>query len=277
MGTIHSADGTTIAFDSWGDGQPLIMVDGATGYRATSQLPGQVGELLGAEFRVYAYDRRGRGESGDTPPYAPQREIEDLAAMIEEAGAPALVCGFTSGAVLALDAAAAGLPIRKLALFEPPFVVDDSHPPLPADYIDRVDAAVADRRPGDAAEIFLTAAIGLPPEAVGGMRQSQFWPALEAVAQTIAYDGRILGTTLSGGPLPADRWAALTVPTLIMYGNGTEPWLITAARALAHLLPTASLQAVEGAQHSVAADVLAPALRQFALGEYAAASQAPGR
>lgn len=272
MGTTHSADGTTIAFDSWGDGQSLIMVDGATGYRAISQLPGQVGELPGNQFRVIAYDRRGRGESGDTAPYAPQREIDDLAAVIEEAGAPALVCGFSSGAVLALDAAAAGLPIVKLALFEPPFVVGGSRPPLPADYVEQLEAAVADGRPGDAAEIFLTAAIGLPPEAVAGMRQGPFWPTLEAVAHTISYDGRIMGTTMSGGPLPADRWASLTVPTLVMYGTGTEPWLITAAQALADLLPTASLQAVEGAQHSVAADVLAPALRRFALGEQDTAS-----
>lgn len=275
MGRTHSADGTTIGFDAWGDGQPLIMVDGATGYRAMSQLPGQVAELLGTEFRVYAYDRRGRGESGDIAPYAPQREVEDLAAMIEEAGSSALVCGFSSGAVLALDAAAAGLPIEKLALFEPPFIVDDSRPPLPADYVERLDAAVASGHPGDAAEIFLTAAIGLPAAAVGGMRQSPFWPALEAVAHTIAYDGRIMGTTMSGAPLPADRWASLTVPTLIMYGNGTEPWLITAARALADLLATARLQAVEGAQHSVAAEVLAPALREFSRGESVASSRSP--
>lgn len=158
MGAVHSADGTTIGFDSWGDGQPLIMVNGATGYRVTSQLAGQVGELLGKEFQVYAYDRRGRGESGDTAPYAPQREIEDLAAVVEEAGAPALVCGFSSGAVLALDAVAAGLPVAKLALFEPPFVVGGSRPPVPADYVERLEAAVASGRPGDAAEIFLTAA-----------------------------------------------------------------------------------------------------------------------
>lgn len=277
MGRIQSADGTTICFDNWGDGQPLIMVDGATGYRATSQLPQQVSELLGTEFRVYAYDRRGRGESGDTSPYAPEREVQDLAAVIEAAGAPALVCGFSSGAVLALDAAAAGLPIAHLALFEPPFVVGDSRPPLPADYVERLDSAIADGRPGDAAEIFLTAAIGLPAEAVGGVRQSPFWPALEAVAHTIAYDGRIMGNTMSGAPLPTDRWASLAMPTLIMYGNGTEPWLITAARALADLLPTASLQAVEGAQHSVASDALAPALRQFALREHSATSRSQGR
>ena len=264
MGTVTSADGTTIRFDAWGDGQPLIMVDGATGHRAVSQTNAQVGELLGDEFRVYAYDRRGRGESGDTPPYAVQREIEDLAALIAEAGAPATLCGFSSGAVLALDAAAAGLPITRVAMFEPPFVVDDSRPPGPADYVQRLDASIASGRPGDAVELFLTGAIGMPAEFVDGMRQSPFWPALEEVAPTIAYDGRIMGSTMSGAPLPADRWAAVSVPVLVMYGRGTEPWLIAASRALADLLPTATLQAVDGAQHSVAADILAPALRQFA-------------
>jgi pimeloyl-ACP methyl ester carboxylesterase len=267
MGTVTSADGTTIRFDAWGDGQPLIMVDGATGHRAVSQTNAQVGELLGDEFRVYAYDRRGRGESGDTPPYAVQREIEDLAALIAEAGAPAMLCGFSSGAVLALDAAAAGLPITKVAMFEPPFIVDDSRPAGPADYVQRLDAAIAGGRPGDAVELFLTGAVGMPAEYVDGMRQSPFWPALEEVAPTIAYDGRIMGSTMSGAPLPGDRWAAVSTPVLVMYGRGTEPWLIAASRALADLLPTATLQAVEGAQHSVAADVLAPALRQFASGD----------
>jgi pimeloyl-ACP methyl ester carboxylesterase len=264
MSTVLSADGTTISFDAWGNGRPLIMIDGATAYRATSQVQAQVGELLGDEFRVYAYDRRGRGESGDTAPYAVQREIEDLAALITEAGAPAIVCGFSSGAVLALEAAAAGLPIAALALFEPPFVVDDSRPPTPADYVQQLDASVADGRPGDAVELFLTAAVGMPAEYIPGMRQSPFWPALEAVAHTIAYDGRIMGSTMSGAPLAADRWTAVNVPILVMHGNGTEPWLIAAATALAGLVPTASLQAVEGAQHSVAAEVLAPALREFA-------------
>jgi pimeloyl-ACP methyl ester carboxylesterase len=264
MGKVFSADGTAICFDAWGDGQPLIMVDGATGHRAMSQTHAQVGALLGKEFRVYSYDRRGRGESGNTAPYAVQREIEDLAALIADAGAPAFVCGFSSGAVLALDAAAAGLPIARLALFEPPFVVDDSRPPVPADYVQRLDASTAAGRPGDAVELFLTAAVGMPAEQVAGMRQSPFWPVLEAVAPTIAYDGRIMGTTLSGAPLPADRWAAVKVPALVMYGRGTEPWLISAAHALAGLLPTASLRAVDGAQHSVAAEVLAPALEEFA-------------
>jgi pimeloyl-ACP methyl ester carboxylesterase len=267
MSTVHSADGTPIAFDAWGAGQPLILVDGATSHRAVNQLNAEVGKLLSDQFRVYAYDRRGRGESGDTAPYAARREIEDLGALIEDAGAPALVCGFSSGAILALDAAAAGLPISRLAVFEPPFSVDGSRPPLPADYVERLDAATAAGRPGDAVELFMTGAIGLPAEAVAGMRQSPFWPALEAVAPTIAYDGRIVGTTMSGAPLPADRWAAISVPVLVMYGRGTAPWLISGARALADLLPTATLEAVDGEQHSVPADVLAPALRRFAAGQ----------
>jgi pimeloyl-ACP methyl ester carboxylesterase len=265
MSTVKSKDGTTIAFDARGGGQPLILVDGATSYRAVNQLNAEVAPLLSDEFRVYAYDRRGRGESTDTPPYAMERELEDLAALIADAGAPAIVCGQSSGAVLALDAAAAGLPIARLALFEPPFVVDSTRAPLPADYVQRLDACIADGRRGDAAELFLSAAVGLPAEAVAGVRQSPYWPVLEGVAHTIAYDGRFMGTTMSGAALPGDRWAAITMPTLVFYGNGTEPWLIAAAHALAELLPTASLRGVTGEQHSLPADVLADTLRRFAL------------
>jgi pimeloyl-ACP methyl ester carboxylesterase len=223
----------------------------------------QVGELLRAEFRVYAYDRRGRGESTDTAPYAIAREIEDIAALIAEAGGTAVLCGLSSGAVLALDAVAAGLPVGKLVLFEPPFVVDDSRAPVPADYVARLDERIAVGRPGDAVEMFLTTAANMPAEAVAGMRQGPFWPILEAIAPTLAYDGRIMGTTMSGRPLPADRWAAITVPTLVTHGNATEPWLTAASRALAELLPTATLRPVDGQQHNVAPDVLAAAVREF--------------
>ena len=263
MNTVQSKDGTTIAFDAWGEGRPLIIVDGATAHRAVNPINAEVGQLLSDEFRVYAYDRRGRGDSTDTAPYAVEREIEDLAALIADAGAPAVVCGWSSGAVLTLDAAAAGLPISQVALFEPPFVVDDGRPPLPADYVQRLDAYIADGRPGDAAELFLTAAAGMPAEAVGGIRQSPFWPAMEAVAPTIAYDGRIIGSTMSGAPLPRDRWSSITAPVLVMHGTGTMPWLISAAEALSELLPTATLRAVPGEQHSTTADVMAAELRQF--------------
>lgn len=259
-----SADGTVIAFDAWGEGEPLVLVDGATAYPAINPKNEQVGRLLSDKFRTYAYDRRGRGDSTDTKPYAIEREIEDIAALIEVAGAPITLFGWSSGAVLALDAAAAGLPIKRLALFEPPFVVDGSRPPLPADYVERLDAAVAAGRPGDAAAIFMTDAVGGSAEDVEGLRKSEFWPIMEAVAPTIAYDGRIMGTTMSGNPLPRDRWAAVTVPTLVMYGRGTFPSIIPAATALAELLPAATLLPVEGENHDVPDDVLAAALRDFA-------------
>lgn len=262
MGTVRSADGTAIAFDAVGDGPPLIIVDGATAHRAVTA-NAEVAALLSDAFLVYTYDRRGRGESGDTAPYAVAREIEDLAALIDEAGAPAVVFGQSSGAVLSLDAAAAGLPITRLALWEPPFVVDDGRPPLPADYVERLDASIAAGRPGDAAELFMTAAAGVPGDAVAAMRDFPFWSVTEAVAHTMAYDGRIMGTTMSGAPLPADRWAAITVPTLVFHGDRTEPWLATATRALAGLLPTATSLAVSGEQHSAAPDVFAATVRQF--------------
>lgn len=258
-----SADGTVIAFDAWGAGEPLIIIDGATAYPAINPLNRELAELLDGDFRTYTYDRRGRGDSTDTAPYAIEREIEDIAALIEVAGAPATVFGWSSGAVLALDAAAAALPIKRLALFEPPFVVDGSRPPLPADYVERLEAAVAAGRPGDAAAIFMTDAVGGSTEDVEALRKSDFWPIMEAVAPTISYDGRIMGTTMSGNPLPLDRWDAITVPVLVMHGLGTFPSIIPAAQALAGLLPTATLRPVEGEQHSAPPAVLAAALRDF--------------
>lgn len=266
MGTTRSTDGTTIAFDAWGEGRPLIMVDGATAHRAVNPHAAETARLLGDQFRVYAYDRRGRGESTDTPPYTTERELEDLAALIADAGAPAMVCGVSSGAVLALDAAAAGLPIAKLALFEPPFVVNDARPPAPRDYVERLDRDIADGRRGDAVELFMTGAVGMPKDAVDGMRELPFWAGLEQIAHTIAYDARFMEGTMFGEPLPKDRWAAIAIPTLVMYSTGSDQWLADAAIAAADLLPTATLLAVAGEQHNVAPEVLAPALREFANG-----------
>lgn len=258
-----SADGTVIAFDARGEGEPLIIIDGATAYPAINPLNAELAELLSGEFRTFAYDRRGRGDSTDTAPYAIEREIEDLAALIEVAGAPATLFGWSSGGVLALDAAAAGLPVKRLVLFEPPFVVDDSRPPLPADYVERLETAIAEGRPGDAAVIFLTDAAGATPEQAEEFRQSDFWPVMEAVAPTISYDGRIMGTTMSGRPLPARRWADVTVPALVMHGNDTFPGMPSAARALGEVLPNATVREVEGQQHSAPASVLAAQLRAF--------------
>ena len=264
MSTLKSADGTTIAFEAWGEGRPLILVDGATAHRAVNPANAEVAKLLSDEFRVYAYDRRGRGESTDTAPYAIQREIEDIGALIEDAGQPAIVFGWSSGSLLALDAAAAGLPISALALFEPPVVVDDSRPPLPSDYVEQLDAFVAAGQRYKAAELFMTAAAGMPAEFVAGIRQSPYWAPVEDIAPTISYDGRIMGTTMSGNPLPADRWASIDVPVLVMHGDKTAPWLISGAEAMAAHLRTATLKPVPGENHSTEPSVLAPVLRQFA-------------
>lgn len=265
MSTVISKDGTSIAFDAVGSGRPLIMIDGATGYHGINPVNGEVGGLLADEFRTYAYDRRGRGNSTDTAPYAIEREIEDIAALIDDAGGgPAVLFGWSSGGVLALDAAASGLvPVSHVAVFEPPFVVDDVRPPLPADYVERLDAANAEGRPGDAVALFMTGAAGASPEDVEGLKQSDFWPVMLGIAPTIAYDGRIMGTTMSGNPLPTDRWASIDVSVLVMHGIDTWPALIPGPRALAELLPTATLKPVPGENHGTTADVLAPALREF--------------
>ncbi|MFL1380743.1 MULTISPECIES: alpha/beta fold hydrolase [unclassified Nocardiopsis] len=265
-GTATSADGTAIAYSAWGEGDPIIIVDGATAHRATTPENAGIGALLADGFRVVDHDRRGRGDSGDTAPYAVEREFEDLAAVIDQAGGgrPATVFGWSSGGHLALNAAQAGVPIARLVLFEPPVVTDDSRPPLPADYVERLDAAVAAGRPGDAVELFMTAAAGMPVELLGDMRESDFWPGLEAVAHTIAYDGRNVGDTMSGRPLRADLWNRVDVPVLVLHGDATWPYLAAGARAVADHLPTATLRVVPGENHGTTPEVLAPVLRAFA-------------
>lgn len=266
-GTIVSDDGTRIAYSAWGSGAPIVIVDGATAHRATTPENQATAELLDDEFLVISYDRRGRGESSDTVPYAKEREFEDLAAIIAQVadGRPATVFGWSSGGNLALNAADAGVPMARVAVFEANALVDDSRPPLPADYVPRLEAAVAAGLPGDAVEIFMTAAVGMPSEFVAGKKQDpNVWPGLEAIAPTIAYDGRQVGDAMSGRPLAEYRWAAITVPVLVMYGENTWPALAGGAKAIAGVLPTATVKPVPGENHSTAPDVLAAALRAFA-------------
>ena len=264
-GNVTSADGTTIAYTAWGDGEPIVIIDGATAYRATTPEDAATAELLADRFRVISYDRRGRGESGDTLPYAVEREIEDLEAIIAGPGGgrPATVFAWSSGGFLALNAVQAGAPVGRLALFEPPAVADDSRPQLPDDYVERLEAAIAAGRPGDAAELFLTAAVLMPDEFVAGMRGSEMWSGMEAIAPTISYDGRNVGDAMSGKPLSTERWNRVDIPVLVLYGEGTWPFLASGAAAVADILPTATLKAIPGENHSTTGDVLAPALSTF--------------
>jgi alpha-beta hydrolase superfamily lysophospholipase len=219
--------------------------------------------LLSSRFTVYNYDRRGRGESGDSPAYAVEREIEDIDALIHEAGGSALLFGGSSGAVLALDAAAHGLAIPKLALYEPPFVVDASRRPVPEDIGEQLKEMIASGRRGDAAEAFMTQGANVPAEVVAQMRQAPFWPATEAAAHTLIYDATIMNGTMSGKPLPAARWAAVSMPTLVMDGGNSPAWARNAVQALVSILPRAERRTLPGQEHGVTAEALAPALTEF--------------
>jgi pimeloyl-ACP methyl ester carboxylesterase len=263
MPSVTSRDGTTIAYDRVGEGPSVILVGGALQYRAFDQRTAHLAELLGARFTVYHYDRRGRGESTDTPPYATEREVEDLDALIRVAGGAAMVFAMSSGGALALDAANQGLAITRLALYEPSFVVDDSRPPVPADYVEQLAGLAAAGRRGDAVAYFLVNAIGIPPDYVAPMRQDPSWAGMEAVAPTLAYDGAFVADVCQGRPLPTDRWASVTVPTLVIDGGASPAWVRHAARALADLLPHAAYRTLEGQRHDYAPEALAPVLAEF--------------
>lgn len=266
MPTVTSKDGAHIAYDRSGEGPAVILVEGAMGSRAFG-FGGPMTPLLAPHFTVYTYDRRGRGESGDTAPYAVAREVEDIEALINQAGGSASVFGISSGAVLALEAARQ-LPTKivKLALYEPPFIVDNGHPPLPDEYVAHLNELVAAGRRGDAVEYFMTAAIGLPAEAVAPMRDMPMWPGMEAVAHTIAYDGAIMGDTMSGSSAPLQRFASVAVPTLVLDGGASPAYMHNGAHAIAEVLPNARYRTLDGQTHEVAVEVLAPVLDTFILG-----------
>jgi pimeloyl-ACP methyl ester carboxylesterase len=266
MNTVTSADGTTIAYDRTGAGDPLILVGGAFSYR---RYPGQVklAELLADRWTVYSYDRRGRGDSGDGPGYTVEREIEDLAALIEAAGGHAHVWGLSSGAVLALDAAAAGLPIRMLAVQEPPLVVspDDRRPP--ADLRQHLTKLISAGQRGDAVRYFMVEGMGAPAFVPALLRLIPgAWKRLTAVAHTLPYDARLVEPYQDGRPLPAGQWAKVTMPTLVMCGDKDTPALMRhAAAAVADALPDARLLQARGLGHtkSLNAKAIAAAITGF--------------
>lgn len=256
MDSVTSKDGTNITYDRMGQGAPLILVNGASVDRQ-SNLP--LAEALKPHFTIFNYDRRGRGDSGDTPPYAVEREIEDIDAVIGAAGGSALLFGFSSGAALALKAAASGLPIRKLALWEPPFIVEGSRPFPPADNAKTLTNLLAAGRRGEAVEFFLVKVVGLTPEAVAEARKQPSWSAQEALAHTLIYDTTILGDYA----LLVASAARVKTPTLVSAGGADFPWICDSAQALAELIPGAKTHFLDGQGHSVDPAVLAPVLIDF--------------
>jgi pimeloyl-ACP methyl ester carboxylesterase len=255
METVTSRDGTTIAFDRLGEGPPVVLVCGGSVDRMADA---PIAQQLAPDLTVFNYDRRGRGDSGDTQPYAIEREVEDIQAVIEAAGGSAFLWGSSSGAALALIAVESGVSASKLALWEPPYI-PDGFPKPPVDQVEQYETMVAEGRRGDAVEYFMTKVIGMPPEFVAGARTEPFWPAQEALAHTLAYDARIM----SDYTVPVDRAASVKVPTLVIAGGADFPWMRETAQSLSDALPDGRVRFLEGQGHDVDPAVLAPVLVEF--------------
>ena len=253
---VFSADGTRIAFEKSGAGPALVVVNGALSDRgsASAWRP-----LLDPHFTVFAYDRRGRGDSEDTPPYAREREIEDLAAVLGATGGPAFVFAQSSGAVLALQAAMGGLRIRRLAVNEPPFILPGTRPPLDPSAPGRLRLlADAGDREG-MLRVFLVDQVGIPASAVDAMKGRPTWEPMMAMATTTLYDMLVVGDS----KLPRAALASLGTRTLVTYGGAGSPWLGETARAVAGALPNAEIAKLEGQGHQPGAEVLVPVLVRF--------------
>jgi pimeloyl-ACP methyl ester carboxylesterase len=256
MRTTLSADGTKIAFDPTGEGPPVILVVGAFNDRSTGA---PLAKALESRFTVFNYDRRGRGASGDTQPYAVEREVEDLDALIREAGGTARVFGYSSGGTLALEAAARGLNITKLAVYEAPFMVGDGVPRPPKDMSAQLAKLVVSGHRGEAVELFQTRLVGIPEQVVVQLRHAPFRPALEATAHTLVYEASIVGDLT----LPTVQLKSIQAPTLAVYGSESPAFMGSGAKALAKALPHGRVCALAGQNHDIVPAALAPVLLEF--------------
>jgi pimeloyl-ACP methyl ester carboxylesterase len=264
MNTVRSADGTTIAFTKAGHGRPLILVDGALCSRSFGPMPKLAAQLT-SHFTVYTYDRRGRGDSGDTPPYSPDREVEDIEALAALAGEPVYLHGTSSGAALALEAAKRIPVIRKLAVYEPPFIVDDTRLAMPDGFLARLGQLMAAGRRGDAVKMFMRF-VGTPAIVTAVMPFTPVWGKLKAVAPTLVYDITILQHHLRGVPLTSDEWADVKPPVLVAAGGKSPDWMSNGTRALADALPDAGYRTLPGQTHMVKPQAIAPVLTEFFTG-----------
>ena len=261
MKTVTSKDGTNIAFDQWGAGPVVILVDGALQYRAFDQGMVPLAELLAQHFTVIHYDRRGRGDSTDTQPYALEREIEDIEALIDEAGGSASLYGISSGAALAMEAAIA-LPdkVRKLAMYEAPYNDDPAAQQAWRKYVTELRELLAANRKGDAVGHFMML-VGASADDVAGIRQTPMWPLWESIGHTLEYDH--IAALGEDAAVPTDRAARVTMPALVMDGSESFPFMHTTAMALADAMPKGQKRTLEGQTHEVAAEAIAPVLVEF--------------
>lgn len=258
MSHVVSTDGTSIVYDRVGSGPSLILVDGALCSRGFGPCK-EFASALSAYFTVYTYDRRGRGESGDTKPASKQREIEDLAALNDAAGGNASLVGFSSGGALALEAAAAGVPVRSVIAYETPYVHAATAGDIP-DHQHHLDRLIASGDRGGAVAYFMRDMVGAPRIAVVMMRLMPWiWSKLKAVAHTLPYDAAVMGDFR----VPAARFGAITAPTLVMHGAKTDERLKAAARSVASAIPMSQHRELEGQNHQVKAAALAPVIIEF--------------
>ncbi|MEO5952254.1 MAG: alpha/beta hydrolase [Chloroflexia bacterium] len=257
MNYVHSKDGTTIAYDKYGSGPAVILVCGGSVDRGSNL---SLAEELSKNFTVYNYDRRGRGDSSDTLPYAIDREIEDIEAVADEAGGAAYLYGISSGAALALHTASK-IPtkITKVALYEVPYIVDDSHPMPSPNTAEIFNNFIKENRRSDALEYFMANLVGLPAEFVAQAKASPYWAFGEKLAHTLAYDATAMGDY----HLPTDLAASITIPTIVIVGTATWPFLISTGKALSEAIPNAEYAELEGQTHQVDPASLAPVLTQF--------------
>jgi pimeloyl-ACP methyl ester carboxylesterase len=256
---VTSSDSTSIAFEQFGEGPPVILVGGATCDRAMTR---PLAEELAGRFAVINYDRRGRGDSGDTQPHAVEREIEDLGALIAEAGGKASVYSHSSGVALALHAARV-LHITKLVLHEPPFAPDHEEERRTSwEYGENLKAILSEDGRGDAVALFMTT-VGTPVEMVEGMRGEPWWAGMEAVAPTLAYDSEIMGDLSRGGTIPIESLGAVSAPTLVLCGAASPAWMTDVGGRISEGLPDGHLSVLEGQEHVVPPEVLAPVLAEF--------------
>jgi pimeloyl-ACP methyl ester carboxylesterase len=260
MHAFTSKDGTNIAYDKQGEGPAVILVAGALCTRLSWSGP-QLSKLLVPHFTVYNYDRRGRGDSGDTKPYTVAREVEDIEALIDEAGGSAYLYGHSSGAALVLEAAIQlGQKIKKLALYDAPYHEEAADKQAFKDYTKQLREALAADHRGDAVAAFMQY-VGMPNDQIETMRQSPSWPLLESIAPTLAYDhAAILGEDSS---ISTERIAVVSAPTLVMHGGASFPFMDDTAQVLSKAIPNAKLRTIEGQTHDVDVDVLEPVLVEF--------------
>lgn len=259
MNNVISKDGTKITFDKQGQGPPVILVDGALSFRLFGPMP-ELAKLLSTNFTVIDYDRRGRGESGDTKPFAVDREIEDIEALIDSIGGVACLYGVSSGACLSLEATIKlGNKVKKLALYEPPYKSGENALQEWREYNRKLQEFLVENHRNNAVALFMTL-VGIPVDQIEGMRKTPMWQMLESVAPTLLYDAAAMGVNRK---VPLERVLQITTPTLVMHGGAGLPFIKQTALTLSKAIPNAEFRTIEGQTHAVSSEAIAPILAEF--------------